>query len=159
WEGYFGRLVALARDKLRGARRRAADEEDVALSAFDSFCRGAAQGRFPKLDDRDDLWQLLVVITRRKAADLLAYENRRKRAGERGESAFVRPGDGAEAGRGIEQVAGPTPTPEFADEVARECRDLLELLDDVRLRRVALRKLEGYTNQEIAAELKCSLAT
>src|SRR5207249_6675395 len=42
WERYFGRLVGLARDRLRGAARRAADEEDVALSAFDSFCRGAA---------------------------------------------------------------------------------------------------------------------
>ena len=46
--------------------RRAADEEDVALSAFDSFCRGAEQGRFPQLDGRDDLWHLLVVITVRK---------------------------------------------------------------------------------------------
>ena len=45
WEAYFRRLVALARGKLQGAPRRAADEEDVALSAFDSFCRGAEQGR------------------------------------------------------------------------------------------------------------------
>ena len=47
WERYFRRLVGLARKKLRAAPRRAADEEDVALSAFDSFCRGAEQGRFP----------------------------------------------------------------------------------------------------------------
>src|SRR5205085_443432 len=53
WEGYFHRLVGLARAKMRGVSRRAADEEDVALSAFDSFCRGAEQGRFPKLQDRD----------------------------------------------------------------------------------------------------------
>jgi len=46
-ERYFRRLVGLARKKLRAAPRRAADEEDVALSAFDSFCRGAEQGRFP----------------------------------------------------------------------------------------------------------------
>ena len=37
WERYFSRLVNLARTKLRGLRRRAADEEDVALSAFDSL--------------------------------------------------------------------------------------------------------------------------
>src|SRR5262245_27439563 len=41
WEGYFERLVRLARSRLRDLPRRAADEEDVALSAFDSFCRGA----------------------------------------------------------------------------------------------------------------------
>src|SRR5438874_1974030 len=37
WERYFDQLVRLARGRLRGARRRAADEEDVALSALDSF--------------------------------------------------------------------------------------------------------------------------
>src|SRR5262249_10917971 len=62
WNRYFGRLVSLARSKLRGASRRAADEEDVALSAFESFCRGAEQGRFPKLLDRENLWCLLAVI-------------------------------------------------------------------------------------------------
>jgi hypothetical protein len=59
WEGYFRRLVGLARQRLPGIPRRAADEEDVALSAFDSFCRGAERGQFPRLNDRDDLWQLL----------------------------------------------------------------------------------------------------
>src|SRR3954465_6949521 len=68
WERYFRRLVGLARTKLRGAPRRAADEEDVALSAFDSFCRHAEAGRFPRLADRDSLWRLLVTVTARKAA-------------------------------------------------------------------------------------------
>lgn len=47
WQRYFEKLVRLARRKLRSAPRRMADEEDVALSAFDSFCRHAACGRFP----------------------------------------------------------------------------------------------------------------
>jgi hypothetical protein len=55
WENYFHRLVALARDRLAGVPRSAADEEDVALRAFDSFCRGAEQGRFSDLYNRDDL--------------------------------------------------------------------------------------------------------
>ena len=90
WECYFSRLVGLARQKLQGLPRRAADEEDVALSAFDSFCRGVARGRFPLLDDRDDLWALLVVITVRKAIDLRQRENRQKRGGGKvvGESAL-----------------------------------------------------------------------
>jgi len=45
WERYFPRLVGLAREKLRGADGRMADEEDIALSVFDSFCRGIEQGR------------------------------------------------------------------------------------------------------------------
>src|SRR5262245_52761589 len=65
WQRYFHRLVGLARARLRDAPRRAADEEDVALSAFDSFCRGAERGRFPDLADRDGLWALLMTITAR----------------------------------------------------------------------------------------------
>src|SRR5438874_10540817 len=83
WNRYFQRLVGLARAKLRGAPRRAADEEDVALSAFDSFCRGVGRGAFPRLADSNDLWQLLLVITERKAYDLLARERAQKRGGDR----------------------------------------------------------------------------
>lgn len=154
WERYFRRLVGLARKKLAGAPRRAADEEDVALSAFDSFCRGAELGRFPRLDDRNDLWQVLVLITARKAADLKQYEARDKRAGgvpfsdleSDTSSSIATPGD---------RTVGPEPTPEFAAEVAEECRRLLDLLGDDELRSVAMWKMEGYTNEEIAARLKC----
>jgi hypothetical protein len=83
WEAYFHRLVGLARARLLDAPRRAADEEDVALSAFDSFCRGVDAGRFPRLDDRHDLWQVLVLITVRKAIDLRQHEGRQVRGGER----------------------------------------------------------------------------
>src|SRR3974390_2696829 len=75
WEGYFQRLIELARAKLQGLPRRAADEEDVALSAFASFCRGVECGRFPQLTDRDDLWRLLVTITARKALHLARDEH------------------------------------------------------------------------------------
>ena len=77
WERYFQRLVGLARKKLRGAKWHAADEEDVALSAFDTFCRGAENGRFPRLDDRDNLWNVLVLLTARKAWHVVRDEGRR----------------------------------------------------------------------------------
>src|SRR5262249_40194860 len=64
-----------ARHKLAGRPPGAADEEGVALSAFASFYRGAEQGRFPKLNDRQDLWRLLVTITARKAMGLIDHEN------------------------------------------------------------------------------------
>jgi DNA-directed RNA polymerase specialized sigma24 family protein len=69
WERYFQRLVGLARAHLRDAPRRVADEEDVALSAFESFYQRAERGQFPQLNDRDDLWQLLVIVTVREAID------------------------------------------------------------------------------------------
>jgi DNA-directed RNA polymerase specialized sigma24 family protein len=149
WENYFYRLVGLARKKLHGVRPRAADEEDVALSALDSFCRGAERGRYPQLLDRHDLWQFLVLLTARKAVNLLHHERRHKRGGGKvlGEAALrdVLPGPGA----------GRQPDPEFAAQVAEECRRLLDGLGDEGLRPVALWKMEGYTNDEIAAKLGC----
>ena len=63
WERYFDRLARLAKKRLAPARGRggAEDEEDAALSAFDSFCAGVACGRFPRLDDRDAATSSLVV--------------------------------------------------------------------------------------------------
>jgi len=149
WEGYFRRLVGLVRRKLRSAPPTLpADEEDVALSAFDSFCRRAEQGRFPRLDDRDDLWQLLVLIATRKAADLAEREGRQRRDWRRTAA--------------LEDSGGPfsvEPDPAVAAEVAEESGRLLGLLPDEQLRCLALRKLEGYTNEEIAGLLSCSLAT
>ena len=81
WERYFHRLVGLARAKLQGHPRRAADEEDVALSVFRCLCEGASRGRFPELEDRDDLWRLLVTLTERKAYNLARDERRLKRGG------------------------------------------------------------------------------
>ena len=156
WNRYFRRLVGLARCKLQGAQRRAADEEDVVLSAFESFFRGAEQGRFPRLDDRDNLWRLLVVITERKARNLVQHERRQKRGGGemRREAASADGGDPlAEAG--INEFASRGPTPEMAAQVADQCRRLLELLGDVTLRSVAVWKMEGYTNAEIADKLGC----
>ena len=160
WERYHRRLVALARQKLRSARRRAADEEDVVQGAFHSFFAGVSRGRFPQLHDRDNLWRLLVVITARKALDQLAHEHARRRGGGtlQGESRIAPAGAGWDQAA-IEQVVGEEPTPEFAAQVAEEYRRLLDLLGDESLRRVAVWKMEGLTNDEIAARLDCSRRT
>ena len=60
WQRYFQQVVEQARRKLQGASAAMADEEDVAVSAFKSFCNAAREGRFPDLRDRDDLWRLLL---------------------------------------------------------------------------------------------------
>jgi DNA-directed RNA polymerase specialized sigma24 family protein len=159
WECYFRRLVGLARRKLQDLPRRMADEEDVALSAFDSFCRGAAQGRFPQLLDRSDLWHLLVILTARKASKLKRYERQQKRGGRCAGVSVGHADPDTEKDGELEQLIGPEPTPAFAAQVAEECRRLLEQLADDTLRVVALRKMEGYTNEEIAAELDCGLRT
>ena len=160
WERYFDRLVRLARAKLGAMPRGAADEEDVALSAFHSFCQGAARGRFPRLDDRDNLWRLLVTITARKALDQVRRQARQKRGGGRVLVGSAQAGgEDDDDGAGLDQVVGHEPTPQFAAMVADECRRLLAALGDETLRRVALLRMEGYSDEEIAARVDCSLRT
>jgi DNA-directed RNA polymerase specialized sigma24 family protein len=153
WERYFQGLVRLARRKLNDLPRAAADEEDVALSAFDSFCRGVDEGRFPRLEDRDDLWQLLVLLTARKAINLRKHEGRQKRGGGKVRHASALADD--DSGDALAEVLGREPTPQFAAQVADECRRLLEGLGDEALRAVALAKMEGHSNAEIAGRLGC----
>jgi DNA-directed RNA polymerase specialized sigma24 family protein len=156
WEGYFQQLVVRTRQKLAGMPRRAADEEDVALSAFASFCDAAAQGRFPQLHDRDDLWRLLIVITDRKAGRLVQYERRQRRGGGQvlDEAALQHGRPEAEA-LPLAQIAGPGLSPDFAAQMGEECQRLLAALDDPELQRAAVLKMEGYTVAEIAAQMAC----
>jgi DNA-directed RNA polymerase specialized sigma24 family protein len=158
WRRYFESLVKLAQKRLRGTARIVADEEDAALSAFDSFVRGAARGRYPRLDDRDDLWRLLVVITDRKALDQAQHERRRKRGGGK---VRIIPQEvhGESQNGGLRDLEGAEPSPEFAALVADQCRELMARLSDDSLREVARLRMEGYSIEEVASRLGCSLRT
>ncbi|MDR2116036.1 MAG: hypothetical protein LBP87_06620 [Planctomycetaceae bacterium] len=155
WDEYFGRLVRLARRKLDGMPLRDVDEEDVALSAMNSFYHGMIQQKFGNIKNREDLWKLLVTITARKAAAKLRRHYARKRGGGgiRGESVF---GQKDEPNRnGIGNVLGTEPTPELALAVAENCQILLDKLGDKTLRQIALMTLEGHRTEEIAVKLGC----
>lgn len=60
---------------------------------------------------------------------------------------------------GIDQLPCAEPTAEFAAVVAEGLRGLLGLLADDELRQIALLKLEGWTNEEIANRINRSLPT
>jgi DNA-directed RNA polymerase specialized sigma24 family protein len=163
WNGYFQRLVRLAGAKLPGHCRRAFDEEDVAISAFQSFCHRAGRGEFPQLNGRDDLWRLLAMLTVRKAAGTMRDQTRQKRGGGRvlGESAF---GVGARDGKtetcsGISTILSREPTPDDAARFADAFDQLFARLADQTLRTIALRKLKGDTVEEVAASLGTSTRT
>lgn len=156
WESYFQRMVELARRKLAGAPRAAADEEDVALSAFKSFCLGAREGRFTQLLDRDNLWPLLMAITLNKSVDFIRSANRQKRGG----AGHAEPNDYPERAvpESLSDILSKEPTPEFAAELADQLDQLLTRLDatgDTDLRKVALLKMQGYSTKEVAGQLGC----
>lgn len=157
WKRYYDRVAQLARRRLGEAPRRVADEEDVALAVFQELCEGAGRGRFKQLTDRNDLWQVLVMITRQKAVDQVRCQKRVKRGGGAvsGESVW-RPIEAAGGARGIEQVAADEPSPDYLCSLEEQHRKLVELLPDETLRQIAISRLQSFTVQEIAVRLLLS---
>lgn len=158
WDCYFEKLVRLAGARLPGHSRRAFDEEDVALSAFQSFCDRIGRGQFPDLADRDDLWRLLATITTRKVINTLRHQSRLKRGGGHllGESALAVEGDSS---GGIAGFLSREPSPDEAIQFTEAYDGLFARLEDPTLKTVALRKLEGMSSDEIADELSVSRRT
>jgi DNA-directed RNA polymerase specialized sigma24 family protein len=151
WVRYYERLIRLARSRIATGNARVSDEEDVVVGAFDAFFRALDHGKFPELGDREGIWRLLVVITDNKANDLYRFQNRQKRGGGeiRGHSAFL---DTGGDGDHFEQI--PDPSPDFAEALCIACSELLISLKP-ELRQVAVWKMEGYTNKEIAGKPDC----
>jgi DNA-directed RNA polymerase specialized sigma24 family protein len=159
WDRYFERLVRLASRRLPRHARRDSDGEDVALSAFQSFCHRAARDQFPALSARDDLWRLLAVITARKVTGVVRRRSRLKRGGGIvvGESALLESSGKGE--KGLDQLLGRDPTPEVAAQFAEDYKRLMDELGDEALRVVARLKLEEHSSAEIAARLGTSSRT
>ena len=154
WRRYFAKLVGLARQRLGDSPRRVADEQDVALSVFKSLCEGLERGEFERLNDREDLWRLLAVITARKADQQIRWHLRQKRGGGnvRGDSVFLKDGE-AGPGAGFDELVSSEPTPEFLAQLTEEHQRLVNLLPDETLRQIVKWKMDGWLNDEIAAQL------
>jgi RNA polymerase sigma factor (sigma-70 family) len=158
WDRYRRRLVKLASRRLAGVSKRMADEEDVAQSIFFSLCRGAAAGRFNDVRDRDDLWWLLIAISRQKSVDLIRREMAQKRGAGRVRSQAALSNDGeSESASALDQLIGTQPTPDVLAMLNEQSRRLFGLLADDRLRRIAASRIEGYTVGEIATDLSMSI--
>lgn len=156
WECFFARMVALARHRLRGAARQMADEEDVALSAFLSFCEGLPRERFPRVDSREDVWQILVMLTVQKANRLRRDQQRLKRGGKPSED---KSGSAKDACPPIEEIVGAEPDPALVALFSEELQARLQALPDDQIRQIVQLKLEGCTNPEIAVKIDSTLRT
>jgi RNA polymerase sigma factor (sigma-70 family) len=149
WRRYGLRIEGLARPLLAGVSPGVGDAEDVAQSAFHAFCRAAADGSAAQLADRDDLWRLLAAISRNKATDRIRRDLRRG-------------GRAASSENGLASAADDEPSPEEVAVLRDELASLFERLDahgDPALHATATMRLEGSSNEEIAAQLGCTART
>ena len=151
WHLYFERLVGAVRRRIQGQNRATSDEEDIALSVFDSFYQAAEAGRFPDLADRGDLWRLLLTMAGRKVIDKYRREQRQKRGGEIKIRSFEEDS--------VLQVIGNEPSPEIILMMQESVEQLFSHLGVGQLRDLAGAKLEGYSNAEIASRMGCSERT
>jgi DNA-directed RNA polymerase specialized sigma24 family protein len=158
WQRFADRLLEIARKRLGDKPRGAADEEALVVSIFEDLCRGVREGRFPNLHDRDDLWQILLMLTKRGATSRRPRELAAKRDGsqDRRDSIFRRVGSWNDGGD-TEQLTDTIAAPELAIHIADDLGPLLGKLNDGTLVRIAVDKLHGYTNEEIADRLGISL--
>jgi DNA-directed RNA polymerase specialized sigma24 family protein len=133
--------------------RSFADEEDILVSVFDRFFRAANENRFARLEDRDDLWQILLMLTERKIVDVHRWSAAQKRQGK-----WTQPDYVAATSERFD-IADPSPSPEFIAEFNDNLARALERLDEGATREVALLRMEGYEDREIANRLSVSLST
>jgi DNA-directed RNA polymerase specialized sigma24 family protein len=153
WRRYFERLLPLARSRIGGLARHAVDAEDVLVSVFDRFFRAAKDNRFSRLHDRDDLWQILLVLTERKVADHYRAAAAQKRGGNAPRDERARSVDD------LRELADQDPGPEFIAIFNESLARALRRLGEPTTREVALLRMEGFENREIAARLQIGLSS
>jgi ECF sigma factor len=153
WGRYFKELLLLARSQLSAQIRTREDEEDVLQSMYKSFCVRQRRGDFD-LVNRDQLWNLLVQITLCKARNTANRHLLGKRDIRREE-----PAGGQSPATLLDQIDSSGPTPAEAALLNEALERRFEMLREPQLRQIALWKLEGYTNAEIATQLDCTVRT
>jgi DNA-directed RNA polymerase specialized sigma24 family protein len=159
WGRYFQELLVLARNHLSARIRCREDEEDVLQSMYKSFCIRQRRGDFD-LANRDQLWNLLVHITLQKARNTANRHHQAKRDVRREETEPTREQVGEDAtGAILDQIDSDGPTPAEAALLNEALETRFRLLIDPGLRQIAMWKLEGYTNNEVAGKLECTLRT
>lgn len=151
WEFVHLRLRRLAGRELTSTAALGFDEEDVALSAFDAFCRTVKEGRYHAIDDRDDMWRLLTVITLNKVRRRTRDENRIRRGG-----GLTRVANSEQL---LQELASAQPEPATICMVQDEFRYLIERLERHELKLTLFLKVEGYTSDEVATRLGCTRRT
>ena len=153
WERYAEQVTRLARRFLHGVQRRDSDEEDIAVQVLTNLYRRMAQGDFENVTNRQQLWALLLGMTRNKAAEAA----RRKMAQKRGggavstESALINPSDSIV--NGIDQVPDHQMTPDSIVFQSEQFGELIDCLEHNDLRQAAFLRMAGYSNEEISKSL------
>lgn len=158
WDRFSARLTEHARRKLDAVPKGIVDEHDIAQSVFACIWRGATAGRFSNVRTRDELWWLLLTVTKHKVISHIRRQCRVKRGGAKSPrtSPQASPSDRYLT---LDQIVDESPSPEFFVVLEDEYQRLLALLGSNELREIAISRLQGFTVPEIATDLEISQRT
>ena len=153
WRRFESRVKGMARVKLRSTPSRLGDDDDLAQVVFAAVFDGIRKGRFHELNNREDLWQVLAMVTARRAIDLWRKADASRETGESGmfEQTTARL-------RNMQQVVAAVTDEQLADSIGIAGSELLSSLEP-KLRQVALLRFEGFSNEEVASHIGRSVKT
>ena len=157
WERFVSRLVHFTNGQMRNASFRVADADDITNMAFYNFFEKSPD-QFEQLVDRNDLWQILTMLAERRAIDQQRKWFNQKNGGNRilNEPSLV---DNDGNAKGMDVFEGNCRPPDIEFMLAEETELLLSSLDDELLRQIAIAKLQGFDNREIAKTFAVSVRT
>jgi DNA-directed RNA polymerase specialized sigma24 family protein len=161
WDLFAPRLLGLARVKISSKSMPLGDEEDVVLSALTSFFEGIEKDEYAGLSDRETIWRLLSLITKRKAFNLVMQDGRQKRllTGNAKASLPRRRPDPRLIHGNLNTPVDPQLPPDIQILLEEQCQRLLDVLGSSQLRSLVLLKMEGLTDEAVADKLGCSVRT
>ena len=152
---YYPRLVRFAVRTIGNSPRRWWDEEDVVSKAFASFFRRGREGSFRVILNRNDLWKLLATITKRKTINQIRDQQCERRGGA---SMPMAEAELADCNLSLAEVCADVESPSaIVDNAEAHVRALAVLDPD--LAEIAMYRLQGFTNVEIAAKINRSVPT
>jgi RNA polymerase sigma-70 factor (ECF subfamily) len=154
FQRFANRLIVLARKQLDPKILQKVDPEDVMQSVFRSFLARNAAGQLGEFNTWDNLWAILVVMTRRKCGRRTDYFHAARRDVRR-----EAPPNSTEDENGSDVgIVDEEPTPHEAAVLAETVELLLSDLQG-RQREILTLSLQGYTPVEISERLKCTERT
>ena len=154
WNKFGPILENVAQRQLSDRLQRRVGADDVVQSACRTFFRRVSSGQFD-LPDADALWRLMCALTLTKARRAARDHTRQKRGISSEQYLDASPTDSV--GSQL-QLPGDGETPLNAAMVSDQLNVLLESLNAQECQVLDL-KLQNHTNDEIAAQMKCSERT
>lgn len=158
WDRYGNALQKIARNHYGCALNAVFDEQDLAQSVFLALWKNAETGRLAGVQNRNELWWLLLEITRRRAMARMTYNNASRRKSTPEGSGSSPDGTGT-----FDPLVHLTDHRQLSPEVLtilnEEHEQFMSLLRDDLSREIAQLHLEGFTTEEVAVKTDVSSRT